>query len=103
MKMTFDMGNALNKAAGATYCSPKEAEDFYAKYRKKAPYVHFKTTVDGVMQPKMVMDADVNFEKYFGMMPEESWLCVEIPASETEAETKENIIDALNSMKELDR
>ncbi len=103
MKMTFDMGNALNKSAGAIYCSPKEAEDFYEKYKSKAPYIHFKTTIDGVMQPKMVIDADVNFEKYFGMMPDDAWLCVEIPASETEAQTKENILDALCSMKSLDR
>ena len=103
MKMTFDMGNALNKSAGATYCSPKEAEDFYEKFANKAPYIHFKTTIDGVMQPKMVMDGDVNFEKYFSMIPEDAWLCVEIPASENEAQTKENIIDALISMKSLDR
>ena len=101
MKMTFDMGNALNKAAGAIYCSPKEAEDFYEKFKTKAPYIHFKTTIDGVMQPKMVVDGDVNFEKYFSMMPEDAWLCVEIPASDTEIQTKENILDALNSMKEL--
>ena len=99
IRMTFDMGNALNKAAGATYSSPKEAEDFYEKYGKKAPYIHFKTTKDGVMQGKMVMDADVDFEKYFRMMPDDAWLCVEIPASENEAQTKENIIDALDSMK----
>ncbi len=101
MRMTFDMGNALNKAAGAIYCSPKEAEDFYKKFGNKAPYIHFKTTLDGVMQPKMLMDGDVDFEKYFRLMPEDAWLCVEIPASETEAQTKENIIDALNSMKSL--
>jgi len=103
MKMTFDMGNALNKAAGAIYCSPKEAEDFYDKFKTKAPYIHFKTTIDGVMQPKMVVDGDVNFEKYFSMMPEDAWLCVEIPASETETQTKDNIIDALISMKALYR
>lgn len=99
IRMTFDMGNALNKAAGATYSSPKEAEDFYEKYGKKAPYIHFKTTKDGVMQEKMVMDADVDFEKYFRLIPEDAWLCVEIPASENEVQTKENIIDALVSMK----
>lgn len=99
MKITYDMGNALNKAAGAVYASPKETEDFYIKYKNRANYVHFKTTVDGVMQPKMVMDGDVNFEKYFSLMPCDAWLCVEIPASETEAQTKENIIDALSSMK----
>ena len=103
MKMTFDMGNALNKAAGATYATPKEAEDFYEKYKSKSSYIHFKTTKDGVMQPEMVMDADVNFEKYLGMMPNDAWLCVEIPASETEAQTKENILDALCSMKSLDK
>lgn len=99
MKMTYDMGNALNKNAGACYASPKETEDFYEKYKNKAPYIHFKTTIDGIMQPKMVMDADVNFEKYFRMIPDDAWLCIEIPASETEAQTKENIIDALVSMK----
>ena len=31
MKITYDMGNALNKAAGAVYASPKETEDFYIK------------------------------------------------------------------------
>ena len=71
----------------------------YEKYKNRAPYIHFKTTIDGIMQPKMVMDADVNFKKYFSLIPCDAWLCVEIPASETVAQTKENIIDALVSMK----
>lgn len=99
MKMTYDMGNALNKNAGACYSSPEETEAFYEKYKNKAPYIHFKTTKDGIMQTKMVMDADVNFKKYFSLIPDDAWLCVEIPAGETETETKENIIDALVSMK----
>lgn len=101
MKMTYDMGNALNKSAGACYATPQETEAFYEKYKNKAPYIHFKTTVDGVMQPKMVLNGDVNFEKYFNLMPADTWLCVEIPASETEAQTKENVIDALILMKSL--
>lgn len=101
MRITYDMGNALNKSAGACYATAKETEDFYEKYKNKAPYIHFKTTIDGVMQPKMVMDGDVNFEKYFRLIPDDSWLCVEIPASETEVETKENVIDALCAMKSL--
>lgn len=99
MKITFDMGNALNKNAGAVYCTPGEAESFYEKYKGKALYIHFKTTKDGVMQPKMIMDADVNFEKYFRLIPEDAWLCVEIPASETKEQTEENIVDALCKMK----
>lgn len=103
MRITYDMGNALNKNAGAVYATPKETEDFYIKNRNRAPYIHFKTTKNGIMQPKMIMDGDVDFHFYYNNIPDDAWVCVEIPASENEATTKENVIDALVSMKSFDR
>lgn len=93
ISIAYDMANAMNSKLCIGCATASDVGMFYQRYKKNIPYIHIKTSNNGFIGEKLLLDADVNLGKFLSFVDDNVWTCLELPASSNIQLTRGNVID----------
>jgi sugar phosphate isomerase/epimerase len=99
MFMTLDTANFLNLKQQKQISNPAAVMQLYKKYQSAIPYVHIKSTKDGVLKDTFIADGDFDWRTFFRLY--DGWTCLELPASDQTADCKKRICDSLKALRDI--
>jgi sugar phosphate isomerase/epimerase len=108
MKTTFDPGNFTNQMQSRALPTASAVLEYACNYKEQIPYFHIKTTLDYNLLPYVDHTKDFDMAAIFVEMAnvQNVLFCLELPASKTLTDTKENIIESVEFLQKqglLDR
>ncbi len=82
MRMTLDTANTFNSENTGAELTWPAFREFIIRRKGQIPYVHLKSSRDGVTVPDLLENGDVPLAELIGLIQQDAWLCVELPMHE---------------------